>query len=297
MTSEMLQQLAKNAVFTDLSKEELQFFSSIIKREDFNEGDIIIDVNKKPNSLFYIETGSFILALSNNKYKKLQPGELIGEIGVINGDFRSGRVTASESSTVISICGTKLFMEEFIPSSVALKIVRALSKRITSYLRSKEQISTLEIIQKGESESVEFKSTLRWNLFSRKKDKAIEKAALKTLAAFMNSTGGLLIVGVTDDGNILGLENDHFESHDKLLLHLTSIIKERIGPLHLKYLDFTIENISGKDILRIDCHPADVPAYFKDENSDHLYIRYGPSTTDLRLSKVYDYITERFTKN
>ena len=47
-------------------------------------------------------------------------------------------------------------MEEFIPSIVALKIVRALSKRITSYLRSNEQISTLEIIQKGEKNSLQF---------------------------------------------------------------------------------------------------------------------------------------------
>lgn len=295
--SDLLQLLAENPVFADLSEEEIQLLPSIIKRETFNEGEIIIDVNKKPLFLYYIESGSFILALSNNKYKTLKPGQLIGEIGVINGDFRSGSITASELSTVISICGTKLFIEEFIPSIVALKIVRALSKRITSYLRSNEQISTLEIIQKGENDSVEFKSTLRWNLFTRKKDKAIEKAVLKTLAAFMNSTGGLLIVGVTDDGNILGLENDQFESYDKLLLHLTSIIKERIGPLHLKYLNFTIEKISDKEILRVDCHPADIPAYFRDDNTDHLFIRYGPSTTDLRLSKVYDYITERFDKN
>lgn len=293
----MLRLLASNPVFRNLSEDELQLLSPIISRKTFNEGEIVFDFNKKPKYLFYIESGSFMLGLSNNEYKVLKPGQLIGEIGVINGDFRSGIVYASELSTVISICGTRLFNEEFIPPVVTLKIVISLSKVITGYLRSREQTSTMEIIQNGEDSNVEFKSTLRWNLFSKKKDKAIEKAVLKTLAAFMNSNGGVLIVGVADDGNILGLENDQFGDSDKLLLHLTNLIKERIGPLYLKYLHFSIEEIRETEILRIDCVPASIPAYFKDDNSDHLFIRSGPSTTDLRLSKVYKYITERFDRN
>jgi len=295
--NKMLKLLTNNPVFRDLSEDELQFLSSIISRKTFNEGEIVFDVNKKPEHLFYIESGCFMLGLSNNEYKVLKPGQLIGELGVINSDYRSGIVYASELSTVICICGIRLFKEEFIPPIVTLKIVRALSKQITGYLRSREQISTMEIIQNGENDSVEFKSTLRWNLFTKKNDKAIEKAVLKTLAAFMNSNGGVLIVGVADDGNILGLENDQFGDSDKLLRHLTNIIKERIGPLYLKYLYFSIEEIQEREILRIDCVPASIPAYFKDANLDHLFIRSGPSTTDLRLSKVYNYIIERFDRN
>lgn len=297
MMAEMLSLLSANPVFADLNKEELQFLSPIIKRETFSEGMVIIDVNEKPNYLYYIETGSFLLDLSNNSFKTLRPGQLIGEIGVINGDFRSGAVIAAEQSNVISISGVQLFNNEFVPSSVALKIITALGKRITSYLRSLEQISTTEIIQKGENDIVEFKSTLRWNLFTEKKDKAIERSVLKTLAAFMNTNGGMLLVGVADDGNILGLAHDNFESNDKLLLHLSNLIKARIGAVYLKYLRFSIEKISEKEILRVDCHPATQPAYLKDDAVDHLFIRSGPSTTDLRLSKVYNYIVDRFDRN
>ena len=52
----------------------------------------------------------------------------------------------------------------------------------------------------GESDSVEFKSTLRWNLHSDKSDKNIENACLKTVAAFLNTSGGMLIVGADDGG-------------------------------------------------------------------------------------------------
>lgn len=292
----ILIQLKEHEVFSSLSESELASLASITSRKYFDEGAIVFDVGQQPNYLFFILKGSLRLHLTNNEYKTLQKGQLFGEIGVINSDFRSGTVTAVEPTEVIGICGGRLFQSEYVNPSVALKIVRALSKRITNYLRSKEQISTKEIIERGESDYVEFKSTLRWNLHSTKKDKVIENASLKTIAAFMNTSGGTLIVGVADEGTILGLETDKFENHDKLLLHLTKIIKDRIGSLFIKFLHFSIEKINGKDILRIDCSPSTIPAYLKDGNVEYFYIRTGPSTTNLRLSKVYVYIKERFDK-
>lgn len=289
-------QLKEHEVFSALSESELASLAPIAKQTSFEEGAIVFDIGQQPNYLFFIINGSLRLHLANNEYKTLQKGQLFGEIGVINADFRSGTVTAVEPTEVISICGGRLFESAHVEPSVALKIVRALSRRITNYLRSKEQISTKEIIERGESDYVEFKSTLRWNLHSDKKDKVIENACLKTIAAFMNASGGTLIVGVADDGIILGLEADKFANHDKLLLHLTKIIQERIGSLYIKYLHFSIENIDGKDILRIDCTPSTIPAYLKDGNVEYFYIRTGPSTTNLRLSQVYAYIKERFDK-
>ncbi|MDW3195489.1 MAG: putative DNA binding domain-containing protein [Cytophagales bacterium] len=290
----MLQLLANSRVFKNLTEDELLSLKPILERRHVNEGEVIFDANKKPEYLFYIESGSLTLGLSNKEYKTLQPGQLIGEIGVLNKDFRSGTVFAAEDSTVITISGTLLFDESYVAAAVALKIVRGLAKQITSYLRSREEISTMEIIESGEDEHVEFKSTLRWNLHAQKTDKAIEKAVLKTLAAFMNCSGGVLLIGVADDGTVLGLENDRFKNHDKLLLHLTNLIKERISTVHLQFLHFTFETYSGKELLRVDCKPASSPAYFLDDNTDHFFVRSGPSTSDLRLSKVYDYINERF---
>lgn len=292
----MLDLISQNEVFVSLNKEELATLAKIVHRRHVEAGEIIFSLTQAPKFLFLIESGSFTLHLSSNEFKTLKPGELFGEVGVINDDFRSGSVTADEQSTVIGICGSRIFDEEFVPASVALKVVRALSKKISNYLRSKEQISTREIIDLGENDFVEFKSTLRWNLYTLKKDRAIENAALKTLAAFMNSNGGILIIGVADDGTILGLENDSFSNNDKLLLHLTSLIKERLGALFLKYLHFSIESVSSQLVLRINCQPSSRPVYLTDGKSEHFYIRTGPATTDLRLSKVYGFIKERFEK-
>ena len=288
--------LKDHEVFTALDSTELNMLSDIIEEQLFPEGTVIFDTSTSASAryLFYIVEGRLLLKLANNEYKTLLPGQLFGEIGLLNADFRTGTVTAIQPAKLIKICGTRIFKEEFVAPKVALKIVRALSKRITNYLRTKEQISTVEIIENGETEYVEFKSTLRWNLHTNSKDKAMEKAVLKTIVAFMNSEGGTLLVGVADDGTILGLKKDQFANHDKLLLYLTSIIKDRINALHLKFLHFSIEKIGGIDILRIDCAPGSVPAYLTDGKLDHFYIRTGPSTTDMRLGEVYDYLRERF---
>ncbi|MEO0339866.1 MAG: RNA-binding domain-containing protein [Bacteroidota bacterium] len=286
--------LHTHEVFKDLDQTEIKQLSSITELQSFKSEEMVFGTDKQSSFFYYIISGKLALHLTNNEFKPLVPGQLFGEIGVINPEFRSGVVIAAEPTQVLCICGKRLFDEEEIPPSTALKVLRALSKRVTNYLRSREQISTKEIIDLGENNTVEFKSTLRWNLYAQKKDKAIEKAALKTIAAFMNSAGGILLIGVKDDGTLLGLSEDRFDNHDKMLLHLTKIIQKRIGTLYMKFLHFNIEQVEDQEVLRIDCGPATTPAYYKDDQSEHFFIRTGPATTDLGLSKVYKYIKERF---
>ena len=67
-----------------------------------------------------------------------------------------------------------------------------------------------ELLQNGEGRLVEFKSSLRFCLKTSKAEKYIEFAVIKNIAAFLNTNGGKIIIGVDDDGKILGLENTDF---------------------------------------------------------------------------------------
>ena len=69
-------------------------------------------------------------------------------------------------------------------------------------------LSLEERIEAGESESIEFKSTARWNVRTQQRDKRMEHAIVKTICGFLNSGGGELIIGVDDDGDPIGLAND-----------------------------------------------------------------------------------------
>ena len=290
----MLQEITRHDVFNELDSSSITRLGEIIHYETIHKNNYLYKIGDQPNLIYLLLKGSLTLIFPDNSKMKLGPGELIGEIGLLNGDFRLGALCADQDSELISICGTCIFDTEYIPAEICLSIVRKLSKRVTNCLKSTQQTSTTEIIEKGENEFIEFKSTLRWNLKTNKKDSRISHAILKTIAAFLNSDGGILLIGVSDNGSVLGLDSDQFENQDKILLFLTNIIKSQLGALHMEKLHFHIEQINERNILRVDVQAGNEPCYLTAEKTDHFYIRTGPATTDLRLSKVHEYIKNRY---
>ncbi|MFQ5446949.1 MAG: RNA-binding domain-containing protein [Saprospiraceae bacterium] len=286
--------LHANPVFKHLTPAELDEIAGITELKHYAGDELVFSENQEAKFLFLIKTGSFVLSLRNSDHKEFGPGQLFGEIAIINARLRTGTVRANEPSSALTICGTRLFNSECVSPATALKVVRALAEKITNYLRSREQTSTLQLIQEGESEHVEFKSSLRWNMHTRRKDHSIEHAVLKTVCAFMNAEGGTLLVGVNDEGQILGLKNDQFLNEDKMMLHLTKLVSDRINPLHNQFLDMQVETIKGKQVLRIECEAATAPAYLTNGHDEIFYVRTGPASTNLPVSKIYDYISMRF---
>ena len=77
---------------------------------------------------------------------------------------------------------------------------------------------------------MEFKSTLQWDVVQDGQNKGLREASLKTIAAFMNSEGGTLLIGVEDSGAIFGLERDLSllgGSEDKFLQLIGSLVADR----------------------------------------------------------------------
>ncbi len=149
------------------------------------------------------------------------------------------------------------------------------------------------LIAAGEGEKLEFKSTLRWNLNADKADKAIENSALKTVVAFLNTEGGTLLVGIKDDGSILGIEKDQFLSEDKYLLHFAVLLNERIGREYIEHIHWGLREINGKKILRVDCDPSSTPAFLK-SNGEEFFVRNGPSSIQMSTSEVLEYSRKHF---
>jgi hypothetical protein len=149
------------------------------------------------------------------------------------------------------------------------------------------------LINQGEQDQLEFKSTLRVNLHTNKPDKRIEYAWLKTLVAFCNADGGTLLIGVEDDGNILGLEVDGFANDDKCLLHCSNLIKQRIGLQHADLVAFAIRPIGDKRILAVDCRRSSQPVFLKTDEEEEFFVRIGPGTRKLSTSQALDYIARR----
>ena len=149
-------------------------------------------------------------------------------------------------------------------------------------------------ISRGEGMQVEFKSTLRVNLHTGQNDQKMEHAVLKTLAAFLNSNGGTLFVGVNDSGEIIGLQSDNFPNEDKMALHLDNLIKSQLGlPV---YACIKIEFAGSEDarFLAIECAPSDKPVFLKNSTGEEFFIRAGASSPALPASHMHEYIQQRF---
>ncbi|MFQ5472654.1 MAG: DUF262 domain-containing protein [Dehalococcoidia bacterium] len=158
-----------------------------------------------------------------------------------------------------------------------------------------EEFDLAQIVVEGESEAVEFKSTLRTNLHTGNKDPRMEHAVLKTLAGFLNTNGGTLVVGVSDDGTPIGIEADKFPNEDKLSLHLVNIVKARMGPQAMTAMHIHFEDYDDSRVLIVRCPRSPAPVFVKDGDIERFYVRTGPSTTELSASQTQDYISQRFS--
>ncbi|MFK5894777.1 MAG: putative DNA binding domain-containing protein [Pseudomonadota bacterium] len=151
-----------------------------------------------------------------------------------------------------------------------------------------------DLLRRGESETLELKSTMRKNLRSGKHGKEIELAWLKGVVGFLNTTGGILLIGVDDDGVLLGLEADEFENEDKIQLHFKNLINQHIGLEFSKYINFFLEQVAEqekhKKIIVIECKKSHQPAFLYNKNDETFYIRSGPASVSLSISKALQYI-------
>ncbi len=186
---------------------------------------------------------------------------------------------------------------------LALTLANSLVKKYAHQLKDVPKTSILsddfnneiyKLLRLGESETLEFKSTMRKNLKSGKNGKEIEIAWLKGLVAFMNTHGGILLIGIDDDANILGIENDEFDNEDKIMLHFKNLLNQHIGLEFSNYINLIINKIEDKTILVIECERADKPAFLYNKNSEDFYIRSGPASVKLGISKVLKYVQNRY---
>jgi hypothetical protein len=155
------------------------------------------------------------------------------------------------------------------------------------------------IIAKGEHNTLEFKSSLRWDLRQDKLNRALENSVLKTLAGYMNAEGGTLLIGVADDGQVLGLENDYQslkkKDRDGFEQAIMGAISARMGTDLCTLVQAVFHSMEGKDVCRLITSPAPRPVYVTQDNETRFYLRTGPGTRELNIQEAIEYISNRWS--
>lgn len=148
----------------------------------------------------------------------------------------------------------------------------------------------------GESAVLEFKSTLQWDVDLNQANKGLRKSCLKTIAGFMNADGGTLLIGVEDDGNVLGLDNDLNllgGSRDKFEQTLVNMVTDEIGPALSHYYRMRFEPVDGKLVCVVEADAVSEGVFVKGEKGKEFYVRVGNTTRWLDPADTVTYLGSR----
>jgi predicted HTH transcriptional regulator len=155
------------------------------------------------------------------------------------------------------------------------------------------------IISHGEGPKIEFKSSFRWDIKENRANKSLESVVLKTIAGFMNSDGGSLLIGIADDGEILGLDPDYSllkrQDSDGFEQAIMTVISTQLGTDLCQYVSILFHQLNNKNICRLFIKKSQRPVYFNQKGSPKFYLRTGGGTRDMNIQEATEYIKRRWS--
>ena len=188
----IVETLTKSSVFQSLNENEILSLSEICSYKGYNAEETIYSESQPANSFYVISKGEVNLVYNSRQIIQVTKGQVFGDWAILNESVRLSTSKAVSQVYVVAIDATKFKNTLFLDATISFKIVMELAKGLVSRLQSKSQIASKILIETGETNHIEFKSTLRKNLHTGKKDAAIEMSVLKTIAGFLNNDGGVL---------------------------------------------------------------------------------------------------------
>ena len=160
------------------------------------------------------------------------------------------------------------------------------------------QDPVIKLSKQFESSHLEFKSSFRKDVEQGGQIPEVEiiHSVVKTVGGFCNTGGGDLLIGVSDDNEIIGIEVDEFDNQDKFLLSLTQNIENKTTPDVLNLpdvIDITFHKTEEKTICRVNVNPTPENVFVKYKNEKIFFKRKGPKTVPLRDNDLVKYVEQK----
>jgi len=185
--------------------------------------------------------------------------------------------------------------EDFLAARRAL-IAQAINERMAELVAELEppKPQTLADMLTGENAALEYKSSMRWDLRTQQVNKDLEKSIAKTVAGFLNSEGGTLLIGVADDCTVLGIKYDlqtiSRKDRDGYEQKLHQVLTDALGAEFSQYQHVSFEESEGKTVCIVRVDPSPEPVYLTDKGATEFYVRVGNTTRPLDMQAAHDYI-------
>lgn len=154
------------------------------------------------------------------------------------------------------------------------------------------------LIAGGENDNVEFKSSFRFDYKQQKVNKALESVIMKTISGFLNTRGGSLLIGVADNGGIVGLEEDYKtlnrKDNDGYTQLLMTSVADKLGTPVCRLVRILFYVLDQKEICRVIILPSPVPVYTKEDQKSHFYVRTASGTREMGIEEAVTFIRAKW---
>ncbi|MCS6948446.1 MAG: putative DNA binding domain-containing protein, partial [Steroidobacteraceae bacterium] len=157
-----------------------------------------------------------------------------------------------------------------------------------------------ELIKRAPSRTLAFAAGLRQSAHEdRQDDEAVSCDVLATIAAFLNTEGGDLLIGVADDGSVVGIDRDWRGSEDEFTQNLARVVREGLGDIAAKCINAKNQVVQGRTVCVLSCQRSPEPVFLKGTerqsvSEGEFFIRRGSDTVKLPPSRAAEYVRTRF---
>jgi len=170
---------------------------------------------------------------------------------------------------------------------------------IEQHIKTLSELPVAERINKLEDKYMERKASFKYDIFISAPTKEREKQISKSIAGFSNTDGGILFIGVDNDGIAVGLKNDYSlvkNNADGFQLELRDSIKHFLkNNIINDLIDIRFHKCNAEEICEIIVYPSPVPIILSHDRKEEFYIREGNSTKPYTLTDAIEYCIQHFT--
>jgi len=245
-----------------------------------------------------IANRALITPRSNQKISNKLPSDYLPEVAEIHPRALEGQFIPTEES---------LWKIENYEEFLAVRrerIADEFNAFIDKLIRGEKEddgVDPEEIVSREEGKHLEFKETLLYHTYKESPDTELRAQAVKEICAFMNTEGGYLVIGVSDDGTVKGIDRDLKLMDDdiqKFEEQLEQEAKNRFDsptPFSVYVEDLQFPEINGKTvcIIPVNFRPNG-PVYYRENEETRLPVRSGSSSRNLPADQISGYIDDRW---
>jgi hypothetical protein len=213
-------------------------------------------------------------------------------------------IAGSVAGVLVAFVGSEIGYRLIVLSVVAALVVTVgillVLERVQSARRGPSG-SAADLVRGGEGAQVEFKSTARFNRHTGQRDEKLERVIAKTVCGFLNAEGGVLLIGVDDDGNALGLDEDlalmKHPDVDRYELWLRDMLVAAVGARATASVRVSFERVGEQQVCLVRVPAATQPVFVRPTKGDAaptFVVRIGNSTRELPVDEALSYCADRF---